>query len=199
MCHALNFVWNRVFQQSSRTSARYRGQGRRCCQENCCAKRPSYGEAHGKKAEFCSQHMQPGMVNVVSKRCGHPGMRNGAWSQFVVGGATIQAARNPRRMGKTAARREFCSQHAKPGMTNIMTKRCGHPGCIKHRTYGKDGSSKAEFCSQHAQQDMSLTRGALSHPGCINQPSFGKDGSKNIEFCSQHSKAGMINLRKAAC
>ncbi|CAN0308545.1 unnamed protein product, partial [Ectocarpus fasciculatus] len=53
-----------------------------------------------------------------------------------------------------STKREFCSQHAKPGMINLVSKRCRHPGCIKQPSFGKDGSKKAEFCSQHAKSGM---------------------------------------------
>ncbi|CAM9718416.1 unnamed protein product, partial [Ectocarpus sp. 12 AP-2014] len=38
------------------------------CGHPGCIKRPSFGIDGSKKAEFCSQHSQQGMVNVVSKR-----------------------------------------------------------------------------------------------------------------------------------
>ncbi|CAM9500822.1 unnamed protein product, partial [Ectocarpus sp. 6 AP-2014] len=42
----------------------------RYCQEDGCTTWPSYGDGRNKKAEFCSKHSKPGMINVVSKRCG---------------------------------------------------------------------------------------------------------------------------------
>ncbi len=46
---------------------------------------------------------------------------------------------------------DFCSQYAKPGMMNVIRKRCTHQGCSKQPTYGVDnGRKKAEFCTQHA-------------------------------------------------
>ncbi|CAN0453276.1 unnamed protein product, partial [Ectocarpus fasciculatus] len=71
----------------------------------------SYGKRGTKKAEFCSQHARPGMIDLVSKRCGHPGC--------------IKHASHGNNGSKM---REFCSQHAKPGMIDLVNKRCGHPG-----------------------------------------------------------------------
>ncbi|CAN0278571.1 unnamed protein product, partial [Ectocarpus fasciculatus] len=44
---------------SSPMTGRAHGQQSRCCQEEGCATRPSYGKRGTKKAEFCSQHAKP--------------------------------------------------------------------------------------------------------------------------------------------
>ena len=41
------------------------------CAHNSCTKRPSYGVAGSRKAEYCSQHASDGMIDVVRKRCAH--------------------------------------------------------------------------------------------------------------------------------
>ncbi|CAM9817006.1 unnamed protein product, partial [Ectocarpus fasciculatus] len=47
--------------------------GRKICQEPGCTTRASYGTKGSKKTRFCKTHAKHGMVDVVSKRCGHQG------------------------------------------------------------------------------------------------------------------------------
>ncbi|CBJ29797.1 EsV-1-7 [Ectocarpus siliculosus] len=95
---------------------------------------------------------------------------------------------------------EFCSQHAKQGMVNVVHKRCGHTACSTRPSYGDAGSKKAEFCSQHAKQGMVNVRNKrCGHTACSTRPSYGDAGSKKAEFCSQHAKQGMVNVHNKRC
>ena len=107
-----------------------------CCREGC-SKRPSFGLAESRKAEFCSQHARNGMVNVVSKTC----CREGCSKQPSFGLAGSRKA-------------EFCSKHAGDGMVHVRSKTCCREGCSKRALLGMAGSRKAEFCSQHAGDGM---------------------------------------------
>lgn len=61
---------------------------------------------------------------------------------------------------------EFCSKHAKQGMTNVVRKKCGHPGCTKIPSFGIVGSKKAEFYSKHAKPGMCNVKSKrCGHPG----------------------------------
>ena len=42
---------------------------KRTCLEPTCTKHPSFGLPADERATYCCTHMQPGMVNVVSRRC----------------------------------------------------------------------------------------------------------------------------------
>ncbi|CAN0553399.1 unnamed protein product, partial [Ectocarpus sp. 12 AP-2014] len=108
---------------SRRTTARYHDQGQRCCQEHGCTSQPSYGQAHMKNAQLCSQHSKPGMTNLTKKKCGHAG-----------------CIKQPSYGKDGGKKREFCSQHAQPGMVDVVSKRCCHPGCTKYPSYGSVGS-----------------------------------------------------------
>lgn len=60
------------------------------------------------------------MINVHSKRCGHPGKRRRRSSACLV-----------------AQEAESCSRHAKKGMLNVRSKRCiSHHGCSTIPTFG---------------------------------------------------------------
>lgn len=43
------------------------------CAYLVCAKWPSFGVERSKTAVFCAPHAKQGMVNVINKRCVHPG------------------------------------------------------------------------------------------------------------------------------
>ncbi len=93
---------------------------------------------------------------------------------------------------------EFCSQHAKAGMVDVVNRRCAHQGCTKGPSYGKDdGCRKVEFCSAHAMAEMVDVRSRrCAHQDCTKGPSYGKDdGNRKAEFCSQHAKAGMVDVK----
>ena len=71
----------------------------RKCGTESCNKRPSFGVAGAKTAEYCAQHAPDGMVDVYNRKC-----RTGSCGKqpsFGVAGT------------KTA---EFCAQHATDGM-----------------------------------------------------------------------------------
>lgn len=79
---------------------------RRCDHQNGCVTRPSYG-FRGEGASRCSPHKEPGMENVVSERCDHPGCKK----QPVFG-----------LPGDATATR--CDVHKEPGMVDVKNKRC---------------------------------------------------------------------------
>ncbi|CAB1096544.1 unnamed protein product [Ectocarpus sp. CCAP 1310/34] len=136
-----------------------------------CIKIPSFGNDGSKKAEFCSQHAQQGMVDVCSKRCCHP-----------------DCTTRPNYGEDGSKKAEFCSQHARQGMLNIRSKRCCHPNCTKGPSFGEDGSKNAEFCCQYALQGMvDVVNRKCRHPGCKKRASYGQDGSKKTELCAQHA------------
>ena len=108
-----------------------------------CTKHPNFGVPGSKKKEFCSEHQTDGMVNVVSRRCGHPGCTKRP--SFGVAGSK---------------KREFCSEHKKGGMVDVHSRRCGHIGCTTHPSYGVASSGTTRYCLQHAEEGMINLRGA---------------------------------------
>ncbi|CAN0048906.1 unnamed protein product, partial [Ectocarpus fasciculatus] len=75
---------------------------RKRCGYPGCTKAPSYGEDGGKTVEFCAQHTQQGMVDVVSKGCGYPG-----------------CATRPKFGEDGSKKAAFCAQHAQHDMVNV--------------------------------------------------------------------------------
>ena len=119
-------------------------------------------------------------MNVISKRCGHPG-----------------CTKQPLYGVEVSKKAEFCAGHKKEGMVNINNnKRCGHPGCNKQPSYGVEGSNMKEFCAQHKKDGMiNVNCKRCGHPSCNKVPSFWVEGSKMAEFCAKHKKAGMVRRR----
>ena len=72
---------------------------------------------------------------------------------------------------------EYCAQHKKDGMVNVVSKRCAHHGCTKHPSFGT-AATKAEYCKEHAQDGMeNVVSKSCTHQGCIKGPSYGVAGS----------------------
>eukprot|EP00752_Nemacystus_decipiens_P014793 g13170.t1 len=103
---------------------------------------------------FCAKHPKEGMIMLgVKSGCKHPGC--GTRATYGVAGTKDK---------------EFCRQHAKPGMINLYVKRCSRPGCMTSATYGVEGTKNPEFCSPHAKDGMvsliSNKRGSRTGSAC---------------------------------
>ncbi|CAM9576052.1 unnamed protein product, partial [Laminaria digitata] len=82
----------------------------RHCRYHQCEKRANFNvEGGSKKAVYCKQHADDGMVDVINKRCLHES-------------CTTRPAYNFEG-SRTAA---YCKQHADNGMVNVRNKRCLH-------------------------------------------------------------------------
>ncbi len=79
-----------------------------------CTKRASFGVEGTKKVEFCKDHAQDGMVDLVNKRCARQGCSTRA--SFGVEGTK---------------KVEFCGEHAQDGIVHLNSKRCAQRGCNK--------------------------------------------------------------------
>ena len=154
----------------------------RLCRTLKCPKRASFGIPGGPPVA-CTGHKEPGMVNVLSKRCDHPG-----------GCATIPTFGHP---GGSAAR---CSAHKEPGMIDVVSKRCDYPGgCNTVPSFGPPGGSVAR-CLMHREPGMVAMRvRRCRYPGgCDKVPSFGAPGGSAAR-CSEHREPGMVNVNAKRC
>lgn len=134
-------------------------------------------------AEYCATHAKDNMINVISKRCDHPG-----------------CSKHPSYGRKGSKKAEFCVAHAAADMVDVCSKRCGHAGCTKRSSYGAPGSKKPEFCLHHAKETMiDVVSKRCAHSGCNKWPSYGMPASKKAEFCAQHAKAGMVGVCNKRC
>jgi hypothetical protein len=90
-----------------------------------------------KKGMYCREHAQPGMRDVISKRCEHDGCKKA--SSF-----NLEGTKRPM----------YCREHAQPGMRDVISKRCEHEGCNKHPSFNLEGSKRPMYCREHAQPGM---------------------------------------------
>lgn len=102
----------------------------------CCWRRPSWGMAGSRKAEFCAEYDVPDMmVNLRHTQCSHEGCSK------------------PARYGVAGSRKaEFCSEHAPDEMSNV--KRSDHGSYSKRRTNGVASSHNIELCKEHVADGM---------------------------------------------
>ncbi len=101
-----------------------------------CAITACYG-IEGELPSRCAKHALPDMVNVVSKRCEHPGCSKQPTFN-------VEGEKNAR----------FCKEHALPTMVDISHKKCEHPGCSTRPSYNLDGEKNGRFCKEHALSNM---------------------------------------------
>lgn len=146
------------------------------------SKQPSYGVAGYRKAEFCSEHAETGIVDVVSIKCG-----SGGYSKRVSHG--VAGSRKV----------DLGVQHETVGVVNLDKVKYGKESDSKQPSYGVLGREKAEVCSQHATADMIDLHHNCNKQGCSNRS--GKDAHGVIQgaFCRQdtvHQVANRIDTAK---
>ncbi|CAB1114689.1 unnamed protein product [Ectocarpus sp. CCAP 1310/34] len=83
-------------------------------------KEPSCGKDGSKKAEVCSQHVQRGMINLVSKKWGHRGFKRGG---------PMETTAASRRSALSTAREEWrcpaCGMRIARNSTKTCCRMCG--------------------------------------------------------------------------
>jgi plastocyanin len=120
------------------------------------------------------------MVDVVSKRCIHPGCKKR--STF----------------NKEGEHPIYCATHRQEGMINVTGKRCIHPDCKKQPNYNKEGE-RPIYCGLHRQEGMiNVTGKRCIHPGCKIQSHYNKEGERPI-YCGIHRQEGMVNVTGKRC
>jgi len=149
------------------------------CVSDECPKKPSYGVAGSRKAEYCAQHALEGMVGVYLKKC---------------------VPKLPTYGISGSRKAEYCAQHALEGMVDVHSKKCVHDGCFKRPSYGISGSRKTEYCAQHALEGMFNVRSKkCARDACSKRPSYGISGSRKAEYCAQHGLEGMVRVSSKIC
>ena len=82
-------------------------------------------------------------------------------------------------------------------MMDVLGKRCGYEGCLKHPSYGVARSKKVEVCAEHARAGMvDVVNKGYGVKSCQKHPSYGVVGSKKAEFCAERIRAGMVSVVK---
>ena len=150
------------------------------CSQESCSRRPTYNFTGLKKAVYCKEHAEEGMVNARRKeRCAH---------DSCIGRPYYNIEGN-----KTAV---YCKQHAKDGMVDIRNKRCLHGSCFRRPSLNVEGLQTPAYCKEHAGKDMkNVGTRRCSHGSCMSYAHYNIDGSKTPVWCMQHAENGMVHVR----
>jgi hypothetical protein len=145
-----------------------------------CKKRPNFGFKNG-NANFCAEHKQQNMIDVVNKRCKHEGCNKHPAFGFENGDI------------------EYCNEHKQQNMINVLSKRCKHDGCNKQPNFGFENGN-ADFCAEHKQQNMIDVKHKklCKHDGCNKRPVFGFENG-DADFCAEHKQQNMIDVLSKRC
>ena len=140
------------------------------CSNDTCTRRPAFNFQGSKKAAYCRQHAEDGMVDVQRRRCSHG--RCTKYPTFNVEGSKAAVC---------------CRHHAEDGMVDVHHKRCSHNSCTKNPHFNVEGSITAAYCKQHAGDGMVNVRTKLcSHTPCARRPVWGLATDCTPAVCSHH-------------
>jgi len=147
-----------------------------------CTKRAFYNFA-GLKAEFCGEHRQINMINVVIKKCTFEGCITMPTYNLI--GEKIPL---------------YCVTHKLPDMIDIKHKRCIYDGCLKQPTYNLIGEKIALYCATHKLERMiDIKHKRCIYDGCITMPTYNLIGEKIALYCVTHKLEGMIDIKNKRC
>lgn len=100
-----------------------------------CDKHATFGNIQ-KKAEYCFEHKENGMIDVIHKRCKYLGCTK----------IPSYAFEN--------SSPEFCAEHRETGMIFTNTnKLCIYENCSKRAYFGLSGH-KPQYCREHKKEEM---------------------------------------------
>ena len=157
-------------------------RNRPTCITDGCRRRPLFGVEGTRQARCCSNHKEPGMVNVLCRRC-------------EVGGCKHQPS-----FGVPGSRPMRCSSHKLEGMMNVAAQRCLFPGCRVVPSFGKQAQKKPTVCAAHRQKgDVDLVTRRCHHEGCVHRPVFGNPSENKAYYCASHKLEGMVNVFAPRC
>ena len=93
---------------------------------------------------------------------------------------------------------EYCGEHRKDDMIDVVHKRCGYTDCRKHPTFGYT-RGKSEYCADHRKDDMvNVVNKRCGYIDCRKRPTFGYTRGKG-EYCAEHRKDDMIDVISKQC
>ncbi|CAN0488514.1 unnamed protein product [Scytosiphon promiscuus] len=121
------------------------------CSYTSCQKYPSFNAEGNKKARYCKQHAETGMVNVASRRCLHdscvtrPAFK-ALYTWFLHDTSFLQH--------QWQQDSEILQEHADTGMVNVRCRRCSHDSCMMLASFNVAGINKPAYSKQHAHGGM---------------------------------------------
>lgn len=109
--------------------------------------------------------------------------------------ARAECSRYPSYGLKGSNKREFCSQHAEPGMVNVYHRTCIHEGCLKRPSFGIKGTKRKDYCEAHSESGMVNLNIRCSRQGCNRMARYGADE----KLCYRHVRNMASRRGKYAC
>lgn len=93
-----------------------------------------------------------------------------------------------------------CSECKDLGMTNVESKRCEFPGCMKIPSYGDPMQRSKRFCRAHAsKKHINLCLNKCIKYGCKNPAKYGYIELEKPYYCITHSNIRMIDMTRKRC
>lgn len=169
--------------------------------------------------EYCKEHSQPGMIDVMNKKCifnscvkqpsyNYEGEKKALYCVDHKLETMVDVKSNICKKEacykyasynfSNLTKAEYCEEHSLTGMINIKSSRCEHENCNKLASYNYKEEKGLRFCSTHKLKEM-VDR---AHKKCLNCdliPLFNYENCKKPLYCKMHSKEGMIDITKKFC
>lgn len=93
---------------------------------------------------------------------------------------------------------EYCRNHKKKDMIDVLNKRCNFINCKKYRIYGLT-QSKPEYCTDHKLENMIKKSNKICNTeNCGKSPSYNIKGKLPL-YCSEHKLKNMIDVKHKSC
>ena len=136
-----------------------------------------------KRAVFCRQHAEDGMLDARNRRCSYDSCTTRPLYN-------VECENSPL----------FCKQHAEGGMVNVGGKRCSYNSCTKNSSYNVDGVKPALYCKTHADDGIIIVCGRrCTHGSGTKNPGFNLEGIRLPMHCKRHAEIRMIDMRGKRC
>ena len=148
-----------------------------------CGKRASFNIVGETKGQFCKEHKEPNMIDVLNKTC-------------IIYNCKVRPTYNI--SGETKA--HFCKNHKELNMINVVSKRCKINGCNKIPTYNISGKTEGCFCIDHKTSNMiNVVSKRCEIAGCLIRPTYNIPGETKARFCVEHKELHMIDIKHNTC
>lgn len=186
-----------------------------------CDKRPFFNFPGLTRGIFCTDHKDPGMVNVKSLKCDHDNCQTQPCFNFPTelfgrfcathrqeGMVNLRerpceydgCMKKPARNFPGELRGRFCTEHELDGMIDVLCDRCTIEGCERRANYNTWPIKKGLFCNEHKQPGMiNVKTTKCQEEGCFKFPVFGMPGSTSGTHCKNHKGAEMIDVKNPRC
>ena len=145
------------------------------CEHDQCTVRASFG-FNGKK-QFCGKHQLKGMVQIGKPTC-------------------LKCSKQPVFNIPGEKKGLYCFDHQKPGMKNVVSKRCEAKDCEKQPNFNYPDQKRGVRCAAHAEEDMVDVK-RTKCKSCCATAIFGKTEKSRASVCEKHFIEDYVNVVKA--